>query len=330
MAKTSRTLITGARGFIGSAFARKYVGSEEFGHLRLFARDQNQNTKARLEHAIPDLLSKAELVYGDLCGDISGLCQGVDTVINFAAHTFVDHSIKDPSAFVDSNILGTAKLLEEARRHDVKRFLQVSTDEVYGEATKKDFVETQACSPRNPYSASKAAAEMMVMSYGKTYGMWVAITRTENNYGIMQHRRNALPAFIKRAYEDMPILIYGDGRHSRCWLHVSDHIDGIKYVLENSPKSGEIWNIGGGKELTTIQLARTVLSQLGKNQDALEFIDDSIIRPGHDRRYSMDCTKIQSIGWKPKLLFDNNISNVIDWYLENKSWLHLGKSREHN
>lgn len=323
-------LITGVRGFIGSAFVRWWVQRQTGKGMRhqlvAFARNTNHWARGRLEDdtnvSWVENRGMVKIVYGDLLGDISGLCEGVDCVINFAAKSFVDHSIKDPLAFIESNTLGTARLLEEARRQGVKRFIQVSTDEVYGSIDEGEFTEDSPCFPRNPYAASKAAADCIVTSYNRTYGMWTAITRTENNYGPYQHAQKAIPVFIRKALANEPIQIYGDGQHVRQWLYVDDHAKGI-YELARGEEipGGEIWNIGGGKELTNIELAQIILRKLGKEEDAFELIDDSVIRPGHDRRYAMDCAKMTKLGWKPQTVFEDGLAHTVKWYRENQAWL---------
>jgi dTDP-glucose 4,6-dehydratase len=325
-----KILVTGARGFIASAYIRNWVRKQgdnwADNQLVAFARHNNHWSKGRLEDnhnlAFPIQEGFVKIVYGDLLGDISGLCEKVDIVINFAAKTFVDHSIKDPLAFQETNITGTMRLLEEARRQGVKKFLQVSTDEVYGQIEEGSFTEDSPPNPRNPYAACKAAADMLLPAYYHTYGLWTAVTRTENNYGPYQHCQKALPTFVRRALSDQPIQIYGDGMHVRQWLYVDDHANGIDKILESDVPGGEIWNIGGGKEITNIDFAREILRLLGKDENAYELIDDSVIRPGHDRRYAIDCSKLRKLGWEPTNYFSDCLPSTIDWFKANRAWLY--------
>lgn len=324
----SKILVTGARGFIGSAFVRSIVNQEH--HITAFVRDTNTWAKARLE-LDPDCIKACDkgqlrIINGDLNGDISGICEKIDVVINFAARTFVDHSIRDPDPFIRANVLGTASILEEAKRNNVKVFIQISTDEVYGQILNGSHNEESPIKPRNPYAASKAGADALVISYAHTFDMWTCVTRTENNYGIYQHPQKAMPIFIGKALKNLPIPIYGDGLHVRQWLHVQDHVDAILALmnkgLDNSVASGEVFHIAGNQEVTNADLAKKILKIMDKSEHQITYINDHDVRPGHDRRYALDCKKMHSvIGWAPKISLDDGLASTVKWYQDHSEWL---------
>lgn len=329
-------LVTGARGFIGSAFIRYAVQLpsmeyDEFSSITAFARDGKAWTRPRLEedHKVQRACErgKLQIVYGDLNGDISGLCENIDCVIHFGAKTFVDHSIRDPKPFIDANVLGTANLLEEARRQGVKTFINVSTDEVYGQILEGKYTESAAINPRNPYAASKAGADALVISYAHTFGMWTAVTRTENNYGPFQHPQKAMPVFIMKGILHRPLPVYGDGRHVRQWLHVQDHVEAILSLLarKDSVNPGEVWHIAGNQEITNNQLAMRILDILKRPHSLIEHIPDHNIRPGHDRRYALSCEKMREcVGWSSRINLDIGLRETVEWYSNNPFWLRLG------
>jgi len=307
-------LVTGSSGFIGSHFVNMLCDNKQY-EIIAFCRNTDQKNLIRLRTDI-----SIRKIYGDLTGDISDLLAGVDYVVNFAAKTFVDHSIRDAQPFINSNILGTYNLLEEARRNKIKRFIQISTDEVYGSIIKGAHTELSPLNPCNPYSASKAASDMLCLSYANTYGLPIIITRTENNYGEYQHRQKAIPTFVKSVLEGKPIRLYGDGMHSRMWLYVKDHCLAIMHLLEHG-KVGEIYHVAGEQELTNLELAQRILKILGKKGDEIEFIDDSKVRPGHDRRYALNTDKIKATGWKAQYPLDTQLEKVVKWYADNKWWI---------
>ena len=317
-----KILVTGARGFIGSHFIRRLKTQMPEASIVAFGRDTNQWSKKRVE----DLQENVKWTHGDLNGDISGLCEGVDVVFNFAARTFVDHSIRDPEPFITANVLGTANLLEEARRNGVGAFFQVSTDEVYGQILEGAHHEESPLCPRNPYAASKAGADALVISYAHTFNMWTCVTRTENNYGSWQHPQKAMPVFVSRACNNQSIPVYGDGQHVRQWLHVSDHCDALIELLKegklgNKVDKGEIFHVAGNQETTNEELAKKILRVLGRPDSLIEYIDDFNIRPGHDRRYALSCDKIKNaIGWVPKVGLDEGLAETIKWYADNQWW----------
>lgn len=326
--RRKQVLVTGARGFIGSAFVRSII-NQDYGVIA-FVRDTNSWAKSRLE-LDPDCIKacdsgKLRIINGDLNGDISGLCENVDIVVNFAARTFVDHSIRDPAPFITANVLGTANILEEARRNGVKAFVQISTDEVYGQILEGSHHEQSPINPRNPYAASKAGADALVISYAHTFGMWTCVTRTENNYGPYQHPQKAMPVFIGKAIKNQNIPVYGDGMHVRQWLHVQDHVDAIFQIMEkgvsNSINAGEVFHIAGNQEVTNTDLAKSIIKLLNRSEDLITFVNDYNVRPGHDRRYALDCQKIKSItGWQPKISLKQGLTEVVDWYQQHPEWL---------
>jgi dTDP-glucose 4,6-dehydratase len=312
-----RVLVTGAYGFIGSHFVHMLLQDTEHTVVG-FDRDVSQRDKDRLLHTAKRQ-DRFQMIHGDLTGNISGLTERIDAVVHFAAETFVDHSIKNPSIFVQSNILGTFNLLEDCRRYGPSRYIQVSTDEVYGPILEGEFSEDAMLRPGNPYSATKAAADMLVLSYKNTYGLNATITRTENNYGTWQHCQKVLPTFVRCAMANEPLPIYGDGEHRRQWLHVEDHCRAIR-LLMNEEETEEIYHIGGGEELTNNQLASLVLEVTEKPSTLTRNIPDNEARPGHDRRYALNVSKIRALGWVPEVPLKSGLVHTIKWFMTNPWW----------
>lgn len=310
-----KILVTGAYGFIGSFLIKTLLMETEY-EVVGFGRDTSQKNKLRIKDVRPHRFS---MIQGDLCGDISELCEGIDVVIHTAAKTFVDHSIRTVMPFIQSNLVGTYNLLESARQNKVKRYIQVSTDEVYGSILEGAHTEKSPLQPSNPYAAAKAAADCLVQSYVKTYGLNAIITRTENNCGPFQHPQKAIPVFVKKALEGKKIPLYGDGKHQRMWMHVSDHCEALMLLITKGD-AGEIYNISGSQELENVELAKMILNRLDKSEELIEYVPDDIIRPGHDRRYAIDSTKLRNLGWSPKMDLEKTIAYTVDWFRDNKWW----------
>lgn len=325
-------LITGGAGFIGSNFVR-YLINEDCNLINLDALTYAGN----LEN-LSGTESKKNYTFikGDICDKalIESLFDRykIDTVVNFAAESHVDRSITNPQIFLETNVLGTQCLLETAKQKwkispqdkysreykEGVKFLQVSTDEVYGALGKTGmFKETTPLSPNSPYSASKASADMFVKAYYETFGLPVSITRCSNNYGPYQFPEKLIPLMIINALGGKRLPVYGDGLQVRDWLHVSDHCTAIHTVLLKG-KTGEVYNIGGNNEKTNIEIVKLILKELHKSENLIEFVKD---RPGHDRRYAIDNSKITAVlGWKPKYTFEKGIAETIAWYLDNMKW----------
>ena len=255
------------------------------------------------------------------------LVNGVDYIVHFAAESHVDRSIEDPQIFIKTNIIGTQVLLDAARKHDVKKFVQVSTDEVYGSLGSEGyFTEESPLQANSPYSASKAGADLMVRAYGETFGLPINITRCSNNYGPYQFPEKLIPLMISNALEDKELPVYGDGKNIRDWLHVYDHCTAIDLVLHKG-KLGEVYNIGGHNEKENIEIVKLILKELNKSESLIKFVKD---RLGHDRRYAIDSTKItEELGWKPKYTFETGIKETINWYLDNQDWMEKVKSGQY-
>lgn len=327
-------LVTGCLGFIGSHFV-KYILKNTHYNIVGLNRNSDQKNLYRLDDIYKSDDPKDEniyenerfkLVFGDISDNntISGIAEDIDYIVNFAAKTFVDHSIRDAEPFIKSNIIGAYNLLEEARRslpyNRLKRFIQVSTDEVYGAILEGSYKEDSKLNPTNPYSASKAAADMLALSYYNTYNLPIIITRTENNFGEYQHPQKAIPKFVKYCLENRKLPVYGDGEHKRMWLYVEDHCSAIHHLLTNG-KTGEIYHIAGEQELTNNQLAKKILVLLEKDENMIEYINDFNIRPGHDRRYALNVNKLKNIGWQPKYELNKSLEKVVNWYKDNQWWL---------
>lgn len=321
----TKILVTGALGFIGSYFIKYILESKETEKWNVvgFNRNSNQKNFLRLVPILNSHSNQFNMVLGDLTNpnDLSGLCEDVDYVVNFAAKTFVDFSIRDPRPFINSNIIGTYNLLEEVRKNKstIKRYIQISTDEVYGAILNGSYKEDARLNPTNPYSASKAAGDMLALSYYNTYKLPIIITRTENNYGQFQHPQKAMPKFVRYALNNEPLPVYGDGEHRRMWLYVEDHCTAILHLLEKGI-DGEIYHIAGEQELTNNELAKRILRILGKPETMIKHIDDFNVRPGHDRRYALDTTKLKQLGWTPKWSLDAGLQKTVEWYRDNDWW----------
>ena len=313
-------LVTGGAGFIGSNFINYIL--EERDDFNIINLDK-LTYAGNLENLV---LSESKKNYHFIKGDIINaelvtyLFQKYEIkyVINFAAESHVDRSILGSEVFFRSNVLGTNVLLEASRKFEVKKFLQVSTDEVYGSLDAEGlFTENTPLHPNSPYSASKASADMMALSFHHTYGLPVVITRCSNNYGPFQFPEKLIPLMIINTLNNKKLPVYGDGMNVRDWIYVIDHNRAVESVLENG-KDGEVYNIGANTEMPNIKIVGLILKELGKSEDMIEYVKD---RPGHDRRYAIDSTKIESeLGWKPEYNFEDAVSQTIKWYLDNKQW----------
>jgi dTDP-glucose 4,6-dehydratase len=312
-----RILVTGGCGFIGSHYIRK--------HLQTHSDDQIVNldalTYAGRKENLLDVENNSHytFIHGNICDPnmVKKAMGGCDQVVHFAAETQVDKGIEDPSIFLKTNVMGTYTLLEEARKQNIQKFITISTDEVYGHILEGSFTEKSLLNPRNPYAASKVGGERLAYSYSQTYGLDVSITRCSNNYGPYQYPDKVIPVFLIRLLSGKKVPLYGDGLHVRDWLYVEDHCAGIERVRERG-KKGEVYNIGGGTEMTNLELTKTLLAAVGKTENEIEWVED---RPGHDRRYSLDITKIANeLGYKPHYPFKEGLAYTIEWYKKNEGW----------
>jgi dTDP-glucose 4,6-dehydratase len=315
----SKILVTGAAGFIGSNFVRMMV--RERPDVETIAYDvlTYAGNLANLDGCVDG--SRCQFVRGDIC-DTDVLeplfAVGLDAVINFAAESHVDRSIHGAQEFVRTNVVGVQVLLDLARKHAIRRFLQVSTDEVYGSlGPTGKFSETTPIAPSSPYSASKAGADMLVHAYHHTFGLPTLITRCSNNYGPYQFPEKLIPLFVTNLLAGKKVPLYGDGLNVRDWIHVEDHCRAILTVLEKA-EPGSVYNIGGECELPNTKIAHRILNELRHDESMIEYVKD---RPGHDRRYAMDISRIgRDLGWKPSIRFDDGIAQTIDWYRGNEPW----------
>lgn len=314
-------LVTGGAGFIGSNFIDDVLSNDD--DVRVVCYD-----KLALGSSVKTLSALAKwdrftFVKGDIADEeaVERLFTSFpfDEVVNFAAESHVDRSITDPLTFVRSNVMGVAVLLDACLRHGVERFHQVSTDEVYGDTPLEScelFTETSVLRPSSPYSASKASADLLCLSYWRTYGLDVTVTRCGNNYGRWQHYEKLIPHMIINSHLGRPLPIYGDGHNVRDWIAVGDHCRAIRLVLEKG-RSGEVYNVGSDDLLSNLEVVDKILSLVGRGRELVTFVPD---RPGHDRRYALDSTKIRSLGWAPQVPFDEGLASTVSFYLDNEDW----------
>ncbi len=320
-----KILVTGGAGFIGSNFVhyllRRHDDVEVINLDKLTYAGNLENLRDIKGHP------NYRFVKGDICdaGLVDELMEGVEVVVNFAAESHVDRSIGGPDAFIRTDVFGAFVLLDASRRHGVSRFIQISTDEVYGSIATGSFKETDALMPSSPYSASKAGADRLAYSYFVTYGLPVIITRCSNNFGPYQYPEKLISLFVTNAIEDKPLPIYGDGQNVRDWIYVEDHCDAIHFLLTQG-QPGEVYNIGGGNERTNLEITDFILARLNKPATLKTFVTD---RLGHDRRYSVDCGKIASLGWRPQHTLEAALEHTIDWYVQNRWWWEKLKSGEY-
>ena len=320
-------LVTGGAGFIGSNFVRYMV--EKYSDYHIINLDALTYC-GNLEN-LKDIEDKDNYTFvkGDIRDKaiVDELVEKSDYVINFAAESHVDRSIADPEIFIKSNVLGTQVLLNAAKEHGVEKYIQISTDEVYGTLGKTGyFTEDTPLQPNSPYSASKAGGDLIARAYHETFGLPVNITRCSNNYGPYQFPEKLIPLMISNALEDKKLPVYGDGKNVRDWLHVHDHCSAIDLVLHDA-KPGDVYNIGGNNEKQNIEIVKLILSELDRDESLIEFVTD---RLGHDRRYAIDSTKIQEeLSWKPEYTFEVGIRKTIQWYLDNQDWMSQVKSGQY-
>ena len=333
-------LVTGGAGFIGSCFVRDVLARKDGRRITVIDKLTYAGNRANLASvdADPEQAARLTFVQGDISDPVvvAPLVAGVDAVVNFAAESHVDRSILDPEAFLRTDVMGVHVLLEACRaeqeratkgqRSAAPRFLQVSTDEVYGSVETGESREDDRLEPRSPYSSAKASGELLAHSYYVTYGLDVVITRGSNTYGPYHHPEKLIPLFITNAIDDQQLPLYGDGLQRRDWLYVADHAGAIGHVLEHGV-SGETYNVAGNNERANREVVTTLLKQLGKPWSLVRQVQD---RPGHDRRYAMSSAKLAALGWTNKMSFDVGLAATVDWYLRNQDWWRSIKSGEWN
>src|SRR5687767_3257804 len=310
-------VVTGGAGFIGSNFVRYALQAHADWHVTTLDK---LTYAGRLEN-LKDVAGNPRhaFVQGDVAdaGVAAPLVQAADIVVHFAAETHVDRSLMNAGEFITTDVYGTFVLLEAARQAPrLRRFIQISTDEVYGSVPEGSSRETDELKPRNPYSASKAGADRLAYSYWATYGVPVVITRASNNYGPYQFPEKVIPLFVTNAIDDIPVPLYGDGLNERDWLHVLDHCRAVDLLID-AGEPGQVYNVGGGNHVRNIDLTRQILTTLGKPESLIRPVAD---RPGHDRRYSLDTTKLRSLGWAPRHVFEEGLRETADWYRRNEWW----------
>jgi dTDP-glucose 4,6-dehydratase len=310
-------LVTGGAGFIGSNYVRHALASHPEWRIttldKLTYAGRLENLEGVLDHP------RHEFVKGDVAdpGVAGPLVRAAHVVVHFAAETHVDRSILSAGEFITTDVFGTFVLLEAAREAPkLRKFIQISTDEVYGSVAEGSSRETDELRPRNPYSASKAGADRLAYSYWATYDVPVVVTRASNNYGPNQFPEKVIPLFITNAMDDRPVPLYGDGMNVRDWLHVSDNCRALDLIIE-SGKPGEVYNVGGGNHVRNVDLTKRILQLLGKPESLIRPVAD---RPGHDRRYSVDTTKLHGLGWKPRIAFEQGLADTVAWYQQNEWW----------
>jgi len=316
-------LVTGGAGFIGSNFVKYVLKTSKAKVINLDKLTYSGN----LDN-LKDVAKNAryKFVKGDICDKrlVSKLVKGCEAIINFAAESHVDRSIKDAKEFVRTNVTGTQVLLDAAKKYKIRRFVHISTDEVYGSIDKGYFTEKSPLMPNSPYAASKAAADLLARSYFITHKLPVIIVRSSNNFGPYQYPEKIIPLFVTNALLNRKVPLYADGSNVREWLYVLDNCDAINFALKHG-KAGEIYNIAGGNEMRNIDLTKKILGLLGKKKSLIKFVKD---RPGHDRRYALGFEKIKKLGWKPRHKFNDALKETVLWYKENDKWWKRLKGRK--
>jgi len=318
-------LVTGGAGFIGSNYIRYLL--HKYQDVRVTNLDKL--TYAGNLDNLRDIENdpRYRFIKGDICDEtaVNQIMSEMDVVVNFAAESHVDRSIGKPDDFIRTDIFGAYVLLEAARNNKIERFIQISTDEVYGSIDKGSFKEIDPLMPSSPYSASKAGADRLAFSYFVTYHLPVLITRCSNNFGPYHYPEKLIPLFVTNALGNQPLPIYGDGKNVRDWIYVEDHCEAIDFVYQHG-KIGEVYNIGGGNEHPNLNITEYILKKLEKPKTLMSFVTD---RKGHDRRYSLDCSKLRKLGWKPKHNFEQALDKTIQWYIENRWWWEKLKNGEY-
>jgi dTDP-glucose 4,6-dehydratase len=309
-------VVTGGAGFIGSNFVRYMLAEHEDVEIVNLDKLTYAGNLENLRGIEDD--PRYTFVQGDICdaAAVGEALRGADAVVNFAAETHVDRSISGPQDFIRTDVLGTHTLLEAVRHLGIPRYLQISTDEVYGSIDDGAFTEDSGLDPSSPYSASKAGGDLLVLAYHRTFGAPALITRSSNNYGPYQYPEKLVPLFITNAIDDQPLPVYGDGLNVRDWLYVEDNCAGIDLVLREGVP-GHVYNIGGGNEVQNLTITHQILELLGKSEQLIRFVTD---RPGHDRRYAVDCAKLKALGWAPKLSFEAGLARTVEWYASHQDW----------
>jgi dTDP-glucose 4,6-dehydratase len=320
-------LVTGGAGFIGSNFVHLMLQKHPDCRVVVYDKLTYAGNLDNLRDVAND--PRYTFVHGDICDsklveDIVNKYQ-IGAIVNFAAETHVDRSIFEPGSFIRTDVYGTHVLLEAVRKFGLRRMVHISTDEVYGSVARGSSVETDRLLPNSPYSASKAGGDLMCRAYHMTYGVPVVITRGSNNFGPYQYPEKVIPLFITNALDNKPLPLYGDGLNVRDWLYVADHCEAIDLML-NEGSDGEIYNVGGGHELTNRELTLAILEITDRPRDLIQFVED---RPGHDRRYSLDCSKIHQLGWEPRHQFQEALESTVRWYTDNRWWWEKLKAGEY-
>ena len=316
-------LVTGGAGFIGSNFIRHVLGAEHGARVTNLDLLTYAGVKATVDEL--ERLEGHRFVRGDIRDRelVDGVMPGHDVVVNFAAESHVDRSISGPQVFLETNVVGTGVLIDAARRHAVPAFIQVSTDEVYGSLDAGFALEDAALAPSSPYSASKAGADLLVRSYATTFGYPAIITRCTNNYGPYQLPEKIIPLFITNLIDGQRVPLYGDGLNERDWLAVEDHCAAI-HLLVDAGTPGETYNVGAGAQVTNLELTRQLLALMGRDDTLIEYVAD---RPGHDRRYAVDSSKIRRLGWAPRHALDERLAETVAWYRSRRDWWEPLKGR---
>ena len=317
----TKVLVTGGSGFIGSNFIRYTLKKHSDWQITNLDKLTYAGNPANLKdiEAHPELSKRYKFMQGDICSadDVKKAMQGAELVFHFAAESHVDVSIVDPYIFTRSNVLGTHIMLETARNTPtLKKFIHISTDEVYGSIKEGSFTEKSPFKPSSAYSASKAGADLTALAYFTTYRLPVIVTRSSNNFGPYQYPEKVMPLFITNLFEGKKVPVYGNGKNVRDWIFVEDNCAGIDFAAEKG-KIGEAYNVGGGNEIPNIEITKKIIAATGRDESFIEFVQD---RLGHDLRYSLDCSKIKTLGWKPTHKFEAALTETVKWYKENKQW----------